>query len=731
MGRPCSARLGFAFCCAALTLCCSSVARAATPSSPTLPLKRVRLYETGVGYFERTGRVEGSQGLSLPVPAGHLDDALKTLVVLSPDGQSTVRGFEFRSSASRPLALALAGLSPDADGAMSYSTLLRSLKGASVEVRAGQATHRGRIVDVLAPAPNAADECAKASELAAPPGGRAGASAGADAFLAHCAESRSMTVLLLTESSEIRSFRSTQIDSVRPTDPAFQARLGTALDTLSQRGAQTRRDVQLQATAGKSVTLGYVAEAPLWRTTYRIVLDQSADRAVMQGWALLHNDTDEDWHSVHVELVNGRPDSFLFPLAAPRYARRELVTPNEQLSTVPQLLDTTVDNMWGDEVGESFGAGGLGLSGIGEGGGGRGEGIGLGSIGTIGHGAGLGATLGSSDVLSVGNLAPVQEAEGVEAGALFRYELASPVDLRAHGSALLPFVQRPVHARRIALFSAPGESAHSAVHIDNDTGQTLPAGPLSVFADGGFAGESALSRTKPAESRIIRYGLDLDVELTEQNDEVRDTPKLLVFQGNDLVEHFIRHHHVSYDLVNRSASGRTVYLKLSYVRNSEVTGTEPIVFDPETSSAHVVFEVAGKARVAPAIDVREGLERTLARQTLTAARLKQLSEVDSLPPEQRDILRQASARLRAADTTRAQVRPVREDLIQAQNALERLRMDLQALAGQDVSGAGDLMDRVLAAEDRVQELENKLRHLETEDERHCGAAKAELRKLRR
>lgn len=47
-------------------------------------------------------------------------------------------------------------------------------------------------------------------------------------------------------------------------------------------------------------------------------------------------------------------------------------------------------NMWGDAVGESFGIGGLGLSGIGEGGGGKFMGIGLGSIGTIGHGNGLG-----------------------------------------------------------------------------------------------------------------------------------------------------------------------------------------------------------------------------------------------------------------------------------------------------------------------------------------------------
>lgn len=47
-------------------------------------------------------------------------------------------------------------------------------------------------------------------------------------------------------------------------------------------------------------------------------------------------------------------------------------------------------NMWGDAIGDSFGAGGLGLTGVGEGGGGQGMGIGLGSVGTIGHGAGTG-----------------------------------------------------------------------------------------------------------------------------------------------------------------------------------------------------------------------------------------------------------------------------------------------------------------------------------------------------
>ncbi len=49
-------------------------------------------------------------------------------------------------------------------------------------------------------------------------------------------------------------------------------------------------------------------------------------------------------------------------------------------------------NMWGQPIGDSFGAGGLGLTGSGEGGGGRGEGIGLGSIGTVGRGGATSAT---------------------------------------------------------------------------------------------------------------------------------------------------------------------------------------------------------------------------------------------------------------------------------------------------------------------------------------------------
>ena len=119
----------------------SPLALAAEPAP--LPLKRVRLYETGVGYFERTGPIAG-RGIGLPVPAGHLDDALKTLVVLSDDPGAHIGGIEFASSLSPALARSLAGLPPpEAPAPLGLATLLRGLRGSNVEVQASGARRPG------------------------------------------------------------------------------------------------------------------------------------------------------------------------------------------------------------------------------------------------------------------------------------------------------------------------------------------------------------------------------------------------------------------------------------------------------------------------------------------------------------------------------------------------------------------------------------------------------------
>src|SRR5690606_40778160 len=62
-----------------------------------LPLTHLKLYETGVGYFERAGKLEADNDASLPVPAAHVDDAIKSLVVLDQGGTTRISGIEFSS----------------------------------------------------------------------------------------------------------------------------------------------------------------------------------------------------------------------------------------------------------------------------------------------------------------------------------------------------------------------------------------------------------------------------------------------------------------------------------------------------------------------------------------------------------------------------------------------------------------------------------------------------------
>jgi hypothetical protein len=66
---------------------------------------------------------------------------------------------------------------------------------------------------------------------------------------------------------------------------------------------------------------------------------------------------------------------------------------------------SALGNMWGSSIDDAFGMGGLGLTGVGEGGGGRFEGIGMGDIGTLGHGRGVGTgqRFGNGDGSGIGS----------------------------------------------------------------------------------------------------------------------------------------------------------------------------------------------------------------------------------------------------------------------------------------------------------------------------------------
>ena len=334
----------------ALFLAASGCATAGPVQAPSiLPLRSLRLYEAGVGYFERAGTVGASAITTLPVPSGHLDDALNSLVILNGGAGGMVSGLSYSSSVSQGVARARAGLPVDVDHTITYRDLLLSLKGERVRISTGSATLVGRLIEVL-------------EDIEATPGDSPKPDAKAPGEGARALPQKVLVLLVLTDAGELIRQKGVDLQAVRPLDPAASARLDRALDALSPRSAQVNRPLSLLGDARGAITFGYIAESPIWRTTYRLIIPAEGKGGTLQGWALVHNDTDETWKGISLSLVNGQPDSFLYPFAAPRYQRRSLVHPEEGLSTIPQLQDQTADMLWGDspegEIGHGSGTGG-------------------------------------------------------------------------------------------------------------------------------------------------------------------------------------------------------------------------------------------------------------------------------------------------------------------------------------------------------------------------------------
>lgn len=677
-----------------------------------MPLGTVRLYETGVGYFERAGIIsEGSD--TLPVPASHVDDALKTLVVLSDGSNVQVAGVEFDSVMSRGLARSLAALPLDAEQEVSFTDVLTSLKGIDVEVIVSGEQLRGRLIEVRT-APPLRDATPVVKELgreATPPPRGTPPEPPADTEEDHY-------LTLVAEDGGVRRFRASQVSQLRPQDPALQSRLSAAASALSGRAAQIQRGLRVLATGGARVRLGYIAETPVWRATYRLLL-ASQSNAKIEGWALIHNDTDEVWRSVRVELVNGRPDSFLFPLSAPRYARRPLATPAETLSTVPQLADRTPDQIWGDHADDELGGGGTGYgSGFGSGGGRL-----SGSHGVRVPQVRAGTK--ESGEISIGNLAEIAQAAGLEAGALFSYELPSQLNLRAHGSALVPFTSQTIAARRLTWFESAGEAGRSGARISNTGSQTLPAGPVSVYearaagASSGFSGETGLPRLKPKERAFLRFGVDLDVELEldrEVKTKPREVPQKVRFENDALVVHFVRHREVGYELRNRSGAARDVFLALDVVKNAKVEGADELDYDLESETALAVFKVAPGATVKRRLQLKEALGRTTPVASLTSKAVTELSQEADLPEAERRALAAAAPLIKAVEQAEEALAEGKREVTRLSGELERMQEHLKALGDKSGSpaGANPLVVRILDLEDRLSRAERQVETLTTQ-----------------
>src|SRR5438874_4715427 len=113
---------------------------AATDASPTgtpaqdahrLPFSRVVLFNSGVGYFQREGDVEGDARVDLSFPAGDINDLIKSLT-LQDLGGGLVTAVSYDSH--DPVERTLKSFAVDLTGNPNLMGLLEQARGEKVEI---------------------------------------------------------------------------------------------------------------------------------------------------------------------------------------------------------------------------------------------------------------------------------------------------------------------------------------------------------------------------------------------------------------------------------------------------------------------------------------------------------------------------------------------------------------------------------------------------------------------
>ncbi len=155
----------------------------------------------------------------------------------------------------------------------------------------------------------------------------------------------------------------------------------------------------------------------------------------------------------------------------------------------------------------------------------------------------------------------VAAASGETVGELFAFTLKSPVSLGRQKNALLPIIQQPVAAEKVSVYNAATNLSHPyhGVRFDNTTKLNLPAGPVTIYADGLYGGDARLGDLTTNEKALLSYAVDLKVKVTsEQKHQSRLTAKIV---SGVLEEHRKTTFTQTYQMDNRDNSTKKLIIE--------------------------------------------------------------------------------------------------------------------------------------------------------------------------
>ncbi|MDR2797284.1 MAG: hypothetical protein LBB80_02980 [Treponema sp.] len=637
-------------------------------SQNTLPLRRLTLFSSGLGFFEHQGQITGSAVITLPFKAVEVNDVLKSLVIGDPASSPTVV-----YPSEQTLSRTLKSLSIDLSQYSGIAEILDSLKGTEIQVHT-PVSIQGRIIGVEY----------RTSE-AVPARGR-----------------EEEPYLSLYTGQGIRVISLKEVSSFVFQDPKINTDLNRALDLImNSRNVDTRNlQIQLPGEGSREVSLSYVIPTPVWKVSYR--LDLSQDMATLQGWAIVDNDSDTDWNNLNLALVSGRPVSFIQNLYPPYHLTRPVLP-----LAIPGIAQAqTYDSGW--------------------------EGAPRARYAEEEARAAASTPLASpqplrkervpipnADAAPESNRALTGSAleipEGQIRGEQFEFTLPKPVSLARQQSTMLPLVDASVEAVKTLVFSGVKALQGGPVHpslsaeLTNTAGIPLPPGPITVYDGSTYGGDGLFEFFPEQEKRLISYGDELAVTGYVSQRYSRKISTVTVQQGIMRINRKLIYE-TQYTWKNASNTAKRLILEHPITRDTILT--EPVSFDTRTDTLYRFVQTLPAAEeFSSTVTEEQALVEQITLTQLSLPSFISYTRNEAIPEQVRSALQQGIELKQAVDAAQqvlVNLNAQRERLIAEQ---DRIRRNLEAAGNQTQQGQ-EYLKRLLAQDEAIDHLYSRLEEAE-------------------
>ena len=595
-----------------------------------LPVRKVILYKHGIGYFERGGEIPAGQSARLDFKASEMNDVLKSLTINDLTGNS-VAGVRYDSSLS--LASKLAEFPFKLGDRSPLTDFLDQLKGARIEMKFGQTSVTGQIVGA---------RVAQGRERA---------------------QTTTETISVLTSAGEIQSFDLGTASSIKLSDPELQLQLSEYLRSLNVSRSREQKSVYVDSArdAMRKLSIAYTIPMPIWKSSYRLVLDAgTAKKPMLEGWAIIDNTTNEDWTRVDLSVISGRPISFISRLYEPKFLQRQIAELEEEKALSPIMYKNPAAPAVVGGVMGGFAGGAPGSRmqrGIAE------------------------ATSDSVQVqTSMATVSNVQVDAGTrEAGELFEYRFNQPVTVKRNESIMLPFVQQEIGARKLLIYTENSgrENPLNSAELTNSTGKTLDGGPMSVYDGGVYAGEALVNTFKAGDKRLLSYASDLGTRIVEDsNDSPRFLREVKVSDGQ-ITQRFTSEVTKTYKITNVDKKPKTLMIEHAIRYDHKLIAAKPA----EQTASHYRFEVKLTGEPSQTLVVKE--ERTIVESemllNMNDDSLGVLVSGNRLTPEAKQVLNGILNLRRQVNQSSETIKTLGAQVLETTNDQERVRRNLSSL----------------------------------------------------